>query len=65
MQISPHPPDGRQHLSLAVFPQVMFTPSKAKMGGPVAPRWRIVFAGLIAIVIAAPSFKLLFDLVAG
>lgn len=64
MQISPHPRDGRQHLSLAVFPQVMFT-AKAKMGGPVAPRWRIVFAGLIAIVIAAPSLKLLFDLVAG
>ncbi len=32
-------------LSFAVFPLVMFTADRAKMGALVAPRWLIVFAG--------------------
>jgi manganese transport protein len=48
-------------LSFAVFPLVMFTADKAKMGELVAPHWLIIFAGLIAIVIAALNVKLLFD----
>ncbi len=52
-------------LSFAVFPLVMFTADKAKMGELVAPRWLIAFAGLIAIVIAALNVKLLFDFFTG
>jgi manganese transport protein len=52
-------------LSFAVFPLVMFTADKAKMGKLVAPRWLIVLAGIIAVVIAALNIKLLFDFVSG
>ncbi|CAN7275342.1 Nramp family divalent metal transporter [Bosea sp. LjRoot9] len=52
-------------LSFAVFPLVMFTADKAKMGALVAPRWLAIFAWLIAIVIAALNIKLLFDFVIG
>lgn len=52
-------------LSFAVFPLVMFTADKAKMGELVAPRWLIVFAAVIAVVIAALNVKLLFDFVTG
>jgi manganese transport protein len=52
-------------LSFAVFPLVMFTADKAKMGELVAPRWLIAFAALIAIVIAALNVKLLFDFFGG
>ena len=52
-------------LSFAVFPLVMFTADKAKMGALVAPRWLSIFAWLIAIVIAALNIKLLFDFVIG
>ena len=52
-------------LSFAVFPLVMFTADKAKMGELVAPGWLIAFAGLIAIVIAALNVKLLFDFFTG
>lgn len=50
-------------LSFAVFPLVMFTADKTKMGDLVAPKWLIVFAVLIAIVIAALNAKLLIDFV--
>jgi manganese transport protein len=52
-------------LSFAVFPLVMFTADKAKMGELVAPRWLSAFAALIAIVIAALNVKLLFDFFSG
>ncbi|MDR7143169.1 Nramp family divalent metal transporter [Rhizobium sp. BE258] len=52
-------------LSFAVFPLVMFTASKAKMGELVAPRWLSAIAYLIAIVIAGLNIKLLFDFVIG
>lgn len=50
-------------LSFAVFPLVMFTASRAKMGDLVAPKWLIVFASMIAVVIAALNVKLLVDFV--
>ncbi len=52
-------------LSFAVFPLVMFTASKAKMGALVAPRWLTAFAVLIAVVIAILNIKLLYDFVLG
>jgi manganese transport protein len=52
-------------LSFAVFPLVMFTADKAKMGALVAPRWLAIFAWLIAIAIAVLNIKLLFDFVIG
>ncbi|CCM74624.1 Nramp family divalent metal transporter [Rhizobium mesoamericanum] len=52
-------------LSFAVFPLVMFTASKAKMGALVAPRWLTATAYLIAVLIAGLNVKLLFDFVAG
>ena len=52
-------------LSFAVFPLVMFTADKAKMGDLVAPRWLIVFAGIIAVTIAGLNIKLLFDFFSG
>ncbi|UGY08630.1 Nramp family divalent metal transporter [Phyllobacterium pellucidum] len=50
-------------LSFAVFPLVMFTASKAKMGALVSPRWLTTFAVIIAIVIAVLNVKLLYDFV--
>ena len=52
-------------LSFAVFPLVMFTASKAKMGALVAPRWLSAIAYVIAVLIAALNVKLLFDFVTG
>ncbi len=52
-------------LSFAVFPLVMFTADKAKMGELVAPRWLTAFAYLIAVVIAALNVKLLVDFFSG
>ncbi|RDJ14771.1 Nramp family divalent metal transporter [Rhizobium grahamii] len=52
-------------LSFAVFPLVMFTASKAKMGALVAPRWLSAIAYLIAVLIAGLNVKLLFDFVTG
>ena len=51
-------------LSFAVFPLVMFTADKRKMGELVAPLWLIALAGFIALVIAALNVKLLADFVA-
>jgi manganese transport protein len=50
-------------LSFAVFPLVMFTADRAKMGELCAPRWLSAFAWFIAIVIAALNVKLLFDFI--
>lgn len=50
-------------LSFAVFPLVMFTSSRAKMGDLVAPKWLIAAASLVALVIAVLNVKLLFDFV--
>jgi len=50
-------------LSFAVFPLVLFTASKAKMGDLVAPRWLTAIAVLIAVVIAGLNVKLLVDFV--
>jgi manganese transport protein len=51
-------------LSFAVFPLVMFTASKTKMGGLVAPPWLIAFATFLAVAIAVLNIKLLVDFVA-
>ena len=48
-------------LSFAVFPLVMFTADKKKMGALVAPLWLVIFASVIAVVIAALNVKLLID----
>ncbi len=50
-------------LSFAVFPLVMFTADKTKMGALVAPIWLIAIAVFIAVVIAALNVKLLYDFV--
>jgi manganese transport protein len=50
-------------LSFAVFPLVMFTMSKAKMGDLVSPKWLSAFAMFIAVVIALLNVKLLSDFV--
>jgi manganese transport protein len=50
-------------VSFAVFPLVMFTASKAKMGALVSPRWLSAFAMFIAVVIALLNVKLLSDFV--
>jgi manganese transport protein len=52
-------------LSFAVFPLVLFTASKAKMGELVAPRWLTAVAVVIAVVIAGLNVKLLVDFVLG
>ena len=48
-------------LSFAVVPLVMFTADRRKMGTLVAPRWMILLASLIAVVIIALNLKLLLD----
>lgn len=50
-------------LSFAVFPLVMFTADKQKMGKLVAPIWLTALAALVAVVIAALNAKLLYDFV--
>jgi len=50
-------------LSFAVFPLVMFTADRTKMGALVSPLWLTAFAGLIAVIIAALNAKLLADFV--
>ncbi|MBA2340362.1 MAG: divalent metal cation transporter, partial [Pyrinomonadaceae bacterium] len=46
-------------LSFAVFPLVMFTSDKAKMGEFVNPLWRKILAWLVAVVIASLNAWLL------
>jgi manganese transport protein len=48
-------------LSFAVFPLIMFTAEKAKMGALVSPRWLTAFAGLIGVVIAVFNVALLIE----
>lgn len=48
-------------LSFAVFPLVMFTADRRKMGALVAPMWLIGLAGLIAVVIAGLNVKMIID----
>ncbi|WP_416358059.1 Nramp family divalent metal transporter [Aureimonas phyllosphaerae] len=52
-------------LSFAVFPLVMFTMDRRKMGELVAPRWLAGVALAIAVAIALLNVKLLFDFVLG
>jgi len=52
-------------LSFAVFPLVMFTSSKLKMGEFVNPMWLKVLAYLVATVIASLNVWLLFQTVRG
>jgi manganese transport protein len=46
-------------LSFAVFPLVMFTSDKAKMGPFVAPPWMRGLAWVVAVIIAALNAWLL------
>jgi manganese transport protein len=48
-------------LSFAVFPLVMFTSEKAKMGQFVNPTWLKVGAYTVAVVIASLNVWLLFQ----
>lgn len=50
-------------LSFAVFPLVMFTSDRRKMGDLVSPRWLIAVAWLIALTIAGLNIKLLIDFI--
>jgi manganese transport protein len=50
-------------LSFAVFPLVIFTASKTKMGALVSPKWLTGLAMFIAVVIAVLNIKLLMDFV--
>ncbi|WP_240233896.1 Nramp family divalent metal transporter [Devosia lacusdianchii] len=50
-------------LSFAVFPLVMFTADRRKMGDLVAPPWLVALAVLIALLIAGLNVKLLADFV--
>jgi manganese transport protein len=52
-------------LPFAIVPLVMFTASREKMGGLVAPRWLTLFAGVIALIVIALNVKLLFDIALG
>ena len=50
-------------LSFAVFPLVMLTADKRKMGELVSPPWLTALAGLIAVIIALLNVKLLYDFI--
>ena len=52
-------------LSFAVFPLLMFTADKKKMGELVAPHWLMAFAILIGVIIAGLNIKLLYDFAFG
>lgn len=52
-------------LSFAVFPLVMFTADRARMGELAAPRWLAAAAWAIAIVIAVLNAKLVWDFFLG
>jgi len=52
-------------LSFAVFPLVMFTGDRAKMGPFVSPRWMQVLAWVVAVVIALLNVYLLYKTFAG
>jgi len=48
-------------LPFAVFPLVMFTSSRAKMGEFVSPRWLTALAWLVAVIIAVLNLWLLYQ----
>lgn len=48
-------------LPFAVFPLVMFTANKEKMGEMIAPRWLTILATAIAVIIAILNAKMLID----
>src|SRR5213593_807116 len=52
-------------LSFAVFPLVIFTGDRAKMGPFVSPRWMQVLAWVVAVVIALLNVYLLYKTFAG
>ncbi len=52
-------------LPFAVFPLVMFTGDRAKMGAFVSPRWVKILAWTVAVVIAALNVWLLYQTFAG
>lgn len=52
-------------LSFAVFPLVMFTASRTKMGALVAPRWLSGLAFATAFLIAGLNVKLVYDFFLG
>nr|WP_316652788.1 Nramp family divalent metal transporter [uncultured Gellertiella sp.] len=52
-------------LSFAVFPLVMLTASRVKMGALVAPRWLSGLAWLTALLIAGLNVKLVYDFIFG
>jgi manganese transport protein len=52
-------------LPFAVFPLVMFTADRKKMGDLVAPRWMVAIAWPIAVIIAALNAWLLWKTFVG
>ena len=48
-------------LSFAIFPLVMFTSDKKRMGEHASPKWLSLSAWAVCILIAALNVKLLFD----
>ena len=48
-------------LSFAIFPLVMFTSDKKRMGEHASPLWLSLIAWAVCLVIAALNIKLLFD----
>ena len=52
-------------LPFAVVPLVLFTAQRSKLGDLVAPRWLTAFAVLIAALIIALNFKLIYDFASG
>ena len=52
-------------LPFAVFPLVMFTADRRKMGELVAPRWMAVLAAIVAIVLIVLNIKVVADALLG
>jgi len=52
-------------LPFSIVPLVMFTADRRKMGALVAPRWVSALATVVAVILIALNFKLLYDVVAG
>ncbi len=52
-------------LPFAVIPLVMFTASRRKLGGLVAPRWLTAAAAVVAAVIVVLNVKLVVDFIIG
>ncbi|MDO1581213.1 Nramp family divalent metal transporter [Rhizobium oryzicola] len=52
-------------LPFAIFPLVLFTASRRKMGELVSPRWVSALAIIIALIISALNVKLVIDVLSG